>query len=144
MTQSSRLRFDLYSWGALAVLLGGAGVYFSFHLAWSLILLSFLLVYFGAISSVAGFYRTRQELRFRSIPLVSHSLQNPKVRMFRCIMWVLLMCTADLITAHFAPHRVVFVPVLFMVLFVPVVLIPIHHKRQGEHPKPIQLRGREG
>ena len=55
MTESSRLRFDLYSWGTLTVVLGGTVAYFSFHLAWNLILLSFLLVYFGAISGVAGF-----------------------------------------------------------------------------------------
>jgi hypothetical protein len=44
MTESSRLRFDLYSWGTLTVLLVGTGVYFAFHLAWNLILLGFLLV----------------------------------------------------------------------------------------------------
>jgi hypothetical protein len=44
MTESRRLRFDLYSWGTLTVLLVGTGVYFAFHLAWNLILLSFLLV----------------------------------------------------------------------------------------------------
>jgi len=58
MTESSRLRFDLYSWGTLTVLLVGTGVYFAFHLAWNLILLSFLLVCIGAISAVAGFCRT--------------------------------------------------------------------------------------
>ena len=41
-----------------SVLLVGTGVYFAFHLAWNLILLSFLLVCIGAISAVAGFYRT--------------------------------------------------------------------------------------
>jgi hypothetical protein len=58
MTESGRLRFDLYSWGALTVLLVGTGAYFAFHLAWNLILLSFLLVSIGAVSAVAGFYRT--------------------------------------------------------------------------------------
>ena len=135
MTESSRLRFDLYSWGALTVLLGGTGVYFSFHLAWNLILLSFLLVYFGAISGVAGFYRTWQKSRFGSRLLVNHSVQNTKVRIFRFIMWALLMCIAGLITAHFAPQSVVFVPGLFLVLFVPLVLIQIHNKRQGEQPE---------
>jgi hypothetical protein len=132
MTESSRLRFDLYSWGTLTVLLVGTGVYFSFHLAWNLILLSFLLVSFGAISGVAGFYRTWQRSRFGSRPLVNHSVQNPQVRIFRFVMWALLMCIAGLITAHFAPHSVVFVPGLFMVLFVPMVLIQIHNKRQGK------------
>jgi hypothetical protein len=35
MTESNRLRFDLYSWGTLTVLLVGTGVYFSLHLAWN-------------------------------------------------------------------------------------------------------------
>jgi len=47
---------------------------------------------------------------------------------------MLLMCVASLITAGFAPRKVVFVPCVFMALFVPMVLIPIHHKRQGEQP----------
>ena len=62
MTESSRLRFDLYSWGALTVLLVGTGVYFACHLAWNLILESFLLVCIGAFSAVAGFYRTWREV----------------------------------------------------------------------------------
>jgi hypothetical protein len=54
----TRRRLDLYFRGALMVLLVGTGVYFAFHLAWNLILVSFLLVCFGSISAVAGFYRT--------------------------------------------------------------------------------------
>lgn len=57
MTETNRLRFDLYSWGALAALLVGTGVYFAFHLGWNMMLVSFLLVCFGTISAVAGFYR---------------------------------------------------------------------------------------
>ena len=49
-------------------------------------------------------------------------------------MWALLMCIAGLITAHFGPHSVVFIPGLFLVLSVPLVLIPINNKRQGEQP----------
>jgi len=63
MTVSSRLRFDLYSWGTLTVLLVGTGVYFAFHLAWNLILPSFLLVCIGTVSAVAGFYRTWRKAR---------------------------------------------------------------------------------
>ena len=58
MTESSRLRFDLYSRGTVLVLLVGTAAYFAFHLAWNLILVSFLLVCIGTISAVAGFYRT--------------------------------------------------------------------------------------
>jgi hypothetical protein len=139
MTESNRLRFDLYFWGALTVVLVGTGVYFSFHLAWNLIVLSFLLVYFGAISAVAGFYRTWRKSRFGSRPLVNDSVQNPKVRVYRFIMWALLMCIAGLITAHFAPHKVVFVPGLFLVLFVPMVLIPTHNS--GRENSPIMRSG---
>jgi hypothetical protein len=134
MTESSRLRFDLFFWGSLTALLIGTEVYFALHLAWNLMLVSFLLVYFGAISALAGFYRTWRKSAFGSPPVDNDSVQNPKVRTFRFIIWALLMCVAGLITADFAPHKVVFVPGLFLVLFVPVVPIPIHHKRQGEHP----------
>jgi len=58
-------------------------------------------------------------------------VQNPKVEIFRLLIWALLMCTVGLITAGFEPRKVVFVPAVFLVLFVPVVLIPAHHKRQG-------------
>jgi membrane protein implicated in regulation of membrane protease activity len=63
MQESSRLRFDLCYWGTLAVLSIGTGVYFVFHLAWNLILVSFLLVCIAAISAVAGFYRTWRNSR---------------------------------------------------------------------------------
>jgi hypothetical protein len=33
----------------------GTGVYFAFHLAWRLILVSFLLVCFGSVSAATGF-----------------------------------------------------------------------------------------
>lgn len=135
-TESSRLRFDLFYWGSLTALLIGTGVYFALHLAWNLMLVSFLLVYFGAISALAGFYRTWRKSAFGSpafgsLPVDSDSVQNPKVRIFRFIVWALLMCVAGLITAHFAPHKVFFVPGLFLVLFVPVVLIPLHNQRSG-------------
>jgi hypothetical protein len=42
------------------------------------------------------------------------------------------MCVAGGIIANFEPHKVVFVPCLFMVLFVPMVLIPVNRKRQEE------------
>jgi hypothetical protein len=57
MTESSRLRFALYFRGALMVLLVGSGVYFAFHLAWNMMLVSFLLLCFGTVSAVMGFYR---------------------------------------------------------------------------------------
>jgi hypothetical protein len=60
-------------------------------------------------------------------------VQNHKVRIFRFLIWALLMGIAGLITARFEPHKAVFVPGLFLVLFVPMVLIPLHNKRQGEH-----------
>lgn len=50
-------------------------------------------------------------------------------------MWALLMCMAGLITANFEPHKVALVPGVFLVLFVPIVLLPIHDKRQGERLK---------
>jgi hypothetical protein len=134
MTESSRLRFDLYSWGTLTALLIGTEVYFAFHLAWNLMLVSFLLVYFGAISALAGFYRTWRKSAFGSPPVDNDSVQNSKVRIFRFIVWALLMCIAGSIAAHFAPDKVTFVPGLFLVLFVPIVLIPIRNKRQGERP----------
>ncbi len=56
MPESSRLRFDLYSWGILTVLLVGTGVYFACHLAWNLILPSFILICIGTISAVRGLY----------------------------------------------------------------------------------------
>jgi hypothetical protein len=62
MTDSTRLRFDLFSWGALMVLCFGTGVYLAFHLAWNLYLPSFLLVTVGTVSSVFGFYRTWRKL----------------------------------------------------------------------------------
>jgi hypothetical protein len=113
----------------------GAGVYFAFHLAWNLTLVSFLLVYFGAIAALAGFYRTWRKSAFGSAPPVDNdSMQNAKVRIFRFIIWALLMCVACLIAADLKLHTVVFVPALFLVLFVPMVLIPTHRKRQGERP----------
>ena len=42
---------------------------------------------------------------------------------------------AGLITANFEPHKVALVPGVFLVLFVPIVLLPIHDKRQGEQLK---------
>jgi hypothetical protein len=51
-------RFNLYYWGTLVVLCFGTGVYFAFHLAWNLTLISFLLVSIGTICAVAGLYRT--------------------------------------------------------------------------------------
>ena len=135
MTESSRLRFDLYSWGILVVLLIGTGVYFGFHLGWNLILVSFLLACIGAFSAVAGFYRTWRKSPFGSPPVGNDSLPNPKVRIFRCIVWVLLMCIAGSITALFAPHKAIFVPSLFLVLFVPMVLLPIN---SGKRNSPIK------
>jgi hypothetical protein len=132
MIESSRLRFDLYSWGALTALLIGTGVYFAFHLGWNLMLVSFLLAYFGAISALAGFYRTWRKSAFGSPPVDNDSAQNPRARIFRFIIWALLMCIAGSITAHFAPDKVTLVPALLLVLFVPMVLMPRHHKRQGE------------
>jgi len=134
MTESSRLRFDLCSWGTLTVLLIGSEVYFAFHLAWNFMLVSFLLVYFGAISALAGFYRTWRKSAFGLPAADNDSVQNPKARIFRFIIWALLMGIAGSIAAHFAPDKVSFVPGLFLVLFVPVVLIPIRNKRQGEGP----------
>jgi hypothetical protein len=61
-------------------------------------------------------------------------MPNRKVRVFRFLIWALLMCIACLITADFQPHIVVFIPGFFLVLFVPMVLIPMHNKRQGEQP----------
>jgi hypothetical protein len=53
----SKPQFNLYYyWGTLVVLCIGAGVYFAFHLASNLILLSFLLVSSGAICAVAGLH----------------------------------------------------------------------------------------
>lgn len=59
-------------------------------------------------------------------------MPNPKVKIFRFCIWVLLMCVAGSITGLLAPHKFLFVPPLFLVLFVPMVLIPTHHKRQGK------------
>jgi hypothetical protein len=52
-------------------------------------------------------------------------------RFVRFAVWVLLMLTACLIADAFAPPRVVLVPCLFMVLFVPVVLLPMHSNKSG-------------
>ena len=136
MTESGRLRFDLYSWGALTVLLVGTGVYFALHLAWNLILVSFLLVCIGSISAVGGFYRTWRKSPFGSQTVDNDSVRNRKVRIVRFINWGVLMCAACLITTGFAPNKVVFVPCVFMVLFVPMVLVPIRNKRQREQPDP--------
>jgi hypothetical protein len=59
-------------------------------------------------------------------------MPNHKVRIFRFCIWVLLMCVAGSITGLLAPHKFLFVPPLFLALFVPMVLIPIHRKRQGK------------
>jgi hypothetical protein len=136
VTESSRLRFDLYSWGILTVLLIATGVYFAFNLAWNLTLVSFLLVGIGAFSAVAGFCRTWRKSPFGSSPVGNDSLPNPKVRIFRCIVWVLLMCIAGSITALFAPNKAIFVPSLFLVLFVPMVLLPI--RNSGKRNSPIK------
>jgi hypothetical protein len=65
-------------------------------------------------------------------------VQNPKVSIFRFFIWVISMCTAALIIADFELHKAVFVPCLSMALFVPMVLVPIHKKRQGERPDAIR------
>lgn len=59
-------------------------------------------------------------------------MPNPKVRISRFVIWAISMCIATLIFADFEPHNAI--PCLFMALFVPIVLIPIHKKRQGEQP----------
>jgi hypothetical protein len=55
----------------------------------------------------------------------THSL----ARFVRFAVWMLLMLTACLITADFAPHRTALVPCLFMALFVPMVLLPLKSKK---------------
>jgi hypothetical protein len=77
MTESSRLRFNLCYWGTLTVLCFGTAAYFAFHLAWNLILVSFLLVCIGAISAVGGFYRTWRKSPFGSRPVDNDSVQKP-------------------------------------------------------------------
>jgi hypothetical protein len=127
MAENGKRRFDLVTWGALAVL---TELYFAFTLTLSVMaLLRILLVSIAAIFAVAGFYRTTAIKTFGS-----RSMQNHKVKDFRFIICVLLICTAGLITADFAPHRAVFIPCLFMALFAPIVLIPIHNKRTVVFP----------
>ena len=58
-------------------------------------------------------------------------MQNPAVKSFRFIIWVTLMCAACLITTDVAPHKAVFIPSVLMVLFVPMVLLPVRNKRNG-------------
>jgi hypothetical protein len=55
VTDSSRRRFDHYFWGTLMLLLVGTGIFFAAHLAWDMMLVSFLLVCFGAVCAVAWF-----------------------------------------------------------------------------------------
>jgi hypothetical protein len=57
------------------------------------------------------------------------SATHSMARFVRFAVWVLLMLAACLITADLAPHRTALVPCLFMVLFVPMVLLPINSKR---------------
>ena len=57
------------------------------------------------------------------------SATHSMARFVRFAVWVLLMLTACLVTEAFAPHRRVLVPCLFMALFVPMVLLPIHSKK---------------
>jgi hypothetical protein len=56
-----------------------------------------------------------------------------KERFIRFAVWVITMFVASLITLQFAPHRVYLVPVLALVFFAPVVLMPLHRNRNGKH-----------
>jgi hypothetical protein len=57
------------------------------------------------------------------------STTHSTARFVRFAIWILLMLTTCLITEAFAPHWRNIVPCLFMVFFVPMVLLPIHSKR---------------
>ena len=63
-------------------------------------------------------------------------MQSPKVRILRLLLWAMPMCMAGLITAGFEPQNVVFVPCVFLALFVPMVLLALRHTPQMEKPNP--------
>ena len=52
-------------------------------------------------------------------------------RGLRFMLWAVLMAATGWVTLNFAPHRVVLVPCVFMVLFVPMVLLPLRGNRNA-------------
>lgn len=64
-------------------------------------------------------------------------MENHEVRIFRFCIWVFLMCVVGSITGLVAPHKFLFVPAVFMLLFVPMVLMPVHRRRRGEQPSDV-------
>lgn len=59
---------------------------------------------------------------------VSHTT----VRVLRFTIWALLMLVASMITSKLAPHRVAFVPGMFLVLMVPMVLMPLRRESDSK------------
>jgi hypothetical protein len=53
------------------------------------------------------------------------------MRLFRFIVWAILMLIVCQIAVRLAPHQVVRAPILFMVLFVPLVLLPMRKRQNG-------------
>jgi len=76
----------------------------------------------------------RGESRHSDRDLWNDSVQNPEIRIFRFMVWALLMCLANQIAAHFAPDKLAFVRDVFVVLIFPMVLFPIRNKRPGDSP----------
>jgi hypothetical protein len=56
--------------------------------------------------------------------IASHS----KTRYLRFALWALAMLVAFVITINFSPRHTPLVPAMFIALFVPAVLMPLHKK----------------
>lgn len=49
-------------------------------------------------------------------------------RVLRFIIWAILMCVTSSIVGWYHPHKVVFVPCVFLAIMVPMVLLPMENK----------------
>jgi hypothetical protein len=50
-----------------------------------------------------------------------------QLRILRLVLWTVLMCVTSAIVGWYHPHKVVYVPCVFLALMVPAVLMPMEN-----------------
>jgi hypothetical protein len=51
-----------------------------------------------------------------------------QLRILRLVIWTILMGVTSAIVGWYQPHKAVYVPCVFIVLMVPMVLLPMENK----------------
>lgn len=51
-----------------------------------------------------------------------------KLRLLRLLIWTILMCVAATVVGWYHPRQAFFVPCIFLVVMVPMVLLPMKNK----------------